>query len=127
MMPVDREWASRLRVYSVGSSRGPARRAELAQHQLHAERGVRAGALPAHDRRDGRRRGFPLERIIFEFSESEQVTDTGFLRFIVEHYETRGLRTAIDDFGAGYSGLMRNSRHRDHRNRGIVIAETAAS
>ena len=49
--------------------------------------------------------GFPLERIIFEFSESEQVTDTGFLRFIVEHYEARGLRTAIDDFGAGYSGL----------------------
>jgi hypothetical protein len=25
------------------------------------------------------------------------------------------------------NGIMRNSRHRDHRNRGIVIAETAAS
>jgi len=48
---------------------------------------------------------FPLERIIFEFSESERVADIGFLRFIVEHYRARGLRTAIDDFGAGYSGL----------------------
>ncbi|HWO24056.1 MAG TPA: EAL domain-containing protein [Kofleriaceae bacterium] len=49
--------------------------------------------------------GFPLERIIFEFSESERVMDVGFLRFIVEHYHSRGMRTAIDDFGAGYSGL----------------------
>jgi EAL domain-containing protein (putative c-di-GMP-specific phosphodiesterase class I) len=48
---------------------------------------------------------FPLDRIIFEFSEAERVTDTGFLKFIVEHYRARGLRTAIDDFGSGYSGL----------------------
>jgi len=49
--------------------------------------------------------GFPLERIIFEFTESERVVDVGFLRFIVEHYHSRGLRIAVDDFGAGYSGL----------------------
>lgn len=48
---------------------------------------------------------FPLERIIFEFTESERVADVAFLRLIVEHYHARGLRTAIDDFGAGYSGL----------------------
>ena len=48
---------------------------------------------------------FPLERIIFEFSEAERVTDVGFLKFIIEHYHARGLKTAIDDFGAGYSGL----------------------
>lgn len=48
---------------------------------------------------------FPLERIIFEFSETERVADVGFVRFIIEHYHARGLRIAIDDFGAGHSGL----------------------
>lgn len=48
---------------------------------------------------------FPLERIIFEFSEAERVIDVGFVRMIFEHYRARGLRTAIDDFGAGHSGL----------------------
>lgn len=51
------------------------------------------------------RHGFPVERIIFEITESEKVEDVPHLRRIVEHYHERGLRTAIDDFGAGYSGL----------------------
>ena len=49
--------------------------------------------------------GFPVERIVFEITEAEKIEDTKHLRAIVQHYRTRGFRTAIDDFGAGYSGL----------------------
>jgi len=49
--------------------------------------------------------GFPIERIMFEITEGERVDDHAHLRGIVEHYRQRGFKTAIDDFGAGYSGL----------------------
>lgn len=49
--------------------------------------------------------GFPIERIIFEITESEKIEDHKHVRNIVEYYQSRGFRTAIDDFGAGYSGL----------------------
>jgi EAL domain-containing protein (putative c-di-GMP-specific phosphodiesterase class I) len=48
---------------------------------------------------------FPIENIIFEFTEGEEVTDKAHLSRIVASYKARGFRTAIDDFGAGYSGL----------------------
>lgn len=51
------------------------------------------------------RYGFSVNRIIFEFTEGEEVVDHAHLREIVEHYKQRGFLTAIDDFGAGYSGL----------------------
>ena len=49
--------------------------------------------------------GFPIDRIIFEITESEKVEDLAHLRNIVDYYRSRGFRTAIDDFGAGYAGL----------------------
>ncbi|WP_432695516.1 EAL domain-containing protein [Marinobacterium sp. YM272] len=49
--------------------------------------------------------GFPPERIIFEFTEVDQVDSPEHLLSIVEHYRHLGFKTAIDDFGAGYSGL----------------------
>jgi len=49
--------------------------------------------------------GFPAQRIIFEFTEGEQVKNYDFLRDIIWHYRQLGFKTAIDDFGAGYSGL----------------------
>ena len=48
---------------------------------------------------------FPVERILFELTESERIDDTDHVRSIIAHYRARGFRTAIDDFGAGYSGL----------------------
>ncbi|MBU1316802.1 EAL domain-containing protein [Pseudorhizobium marinum] len=48
--------------------------------------------------------GFPLDRIIFEFTESERV-DIDHLLNILRTYKDMGFKTAIDDFGAGYSGL----------------------
>ncbi|CCE22699.1 EAL domain-containing protein [Methylotuvimicrobium alcaliphilum] len=49
--------------------------------------------------------GFPVERIIFEITEGEQVKDHAHLLEIVQYYKAQGFKTAIDDFGAGYSGL----------------------
>ncbi len=48
--------------------------------------------------------GFPLKRIIFEFTESEKL-DTTHLLNILRSYRAMGFLTAIDDFGAGYSSL----------------------
>lgn len=52
-----------------------------------------------------RRFDFPVERIMFEVSEQEQVEDKPHVTAILEHYRDRGFVTAIDDFGAGYAGL----------------------
>ncbi|MEA5490040.1 MULTISPECIES: EAL domain-containing protein [Pseudanabaena] len=49
--------------------------------------------------------GFPVDRIIFEITEGEKIEDHGHLREIVQYYRQQGFLTAIDDFGAGYSGL----------------------
>lgn len=48
---------------------------------------------------------FPTERIVFEITEGEQVEDHQHLIDIVNEYHRLGFRMAIDDFGAGYSGL----------------------
>jgi EAL domain-containing protein (putative c-di-GMP-specific phosphodiesterase class I) len=48
--------------------------------------------------------GFPCDQIIFEITE-EEVVDRAHLRGIVEDYRQRGFKVALDDFGAGYSGL----------------------
>ncbi|MCC5978960.1 MAG: EAL domain-containing protein [Salinarimonas sp.] len=48
---------------------------------------------------------FPIDAIIFELTEGEAVADAAHLTRIVESYRKMGFKTAIDDFGAGYSGL----------------------
>ncbi|MBA6327070.1 EAL domain-containing protein [Colwellia sp. MB02u-6] len=48
---------------------------------------------------------FPVERIIFEFTEVEKIEDINFVKNIVEYYNKLGFKTAIDDFGSGYAGL----------------------
>lgn len=50
------------------------------------------------------RTNFPIRKIIFEFTESEQL-DTAHLYNILQTYRDMGFRTAIDDFGAGHAGL----------------------
>ncbi|HEY0193358.1 MAG TPA: EAL domain-containing protein [Kofleriaceae bacterium] len=49
--------------------------------------------------------GFAKERLMFEVTEGEQITDHAHLRNIFAEYKRQGFTTAIDDFGAGYSGL----------------------
>ena len=50
------------------------------------------------------RTGFPVNRIIFEFTEAEAM-DSHHILNILRSYRAMGFKTAIDDFGAGYSGL----------------------
>ncbi len=48
---------------------------------------------------------FPLDRLMFEVTEVERIDDPSHLKRIFDEYSKRGFTTAIDDFGAGYSGL----------------------
>ncbi|MEH8187348.1 EAL domain-containing protein [Aeromonas allosaccharophila] len=52
-----------------------------------------------------REHNFPIEQIMFELTEVEQLLDNQHIRGIVDHYQALGFKTAMDDFGAGYSGL----------------------
>jgi EAL domain-containing protein (putative c-di-GMP-specific phosphodiesterase class I) len=49
--------------------------------------------------------GFPIDRIIFETVEGENIISRPHLVEIFRAYKRFGFQTAIDDFGAGYSGL----------------------
>ncbi|XBQ16623.1 MAG: EAL domain-containing protein [Oceanicaulis sp.] len=49
--------------------------------------------------------GFPVDRIMFEMTEHEAIEDIDHFTKIVESYKQMGFTTAIDDFGAGSSGL----------------------
>lgn len=51
------------------------------------------------------RSGFPVERLIFELTESERIIDPAHALSILAYYHQQGFTTAIDDFGAGYAGL----------------------
>ena len=51
-----------------------------------------------------KKNNFPLDRIIFEFTEVEKL-DADHLLNILKTYREMGFRTAIDDFGSGYAGL----------------------
>jgi EAL domain-containing protein (putative c-di-GMP-specific phosphodiesterase class I) len=55
--------------------------------------------------RTAERLGFPLDKLIFEITEQEEVADRDHLRGIVAEYQRRGFKIAIDDFGAGFSNL----------------------
>jgi EAL domain-containing protein (putative c-di-GMP-specific phosphodiesterase class I) len=49
--------------------------------------------------------GFPTERLIFEFTENEEMADTSHVTNIIDTYKRMGFTTAVDDFGAGHAGL----------------------
>lgn len=49
--------------------------------------------------------GFPTERIMLEFSETEQIGNIAEGRRVVNKHNEGGFLTAMDDFGAGYQGL----------------------
>jgi EAL domain-containing protein (putative c-di-GMP-specific phosphodiesterase class I) len=49
--------------------------------------------------------GFPLQHLMFEVTENEPARDVKHLQRIFSEYKRNGMITAIDDFGAGHSGL----------------------
>ena len=52
-----------------------------------------------------RQHNFPLHQLIFEITEVEEVQDRAHIANIAREYRRHGFNMAIDDFGAGYSGL----------------------
>lgn len=52
-----------------------------------------------------RRHGIPVERLVLEVTEDEVIDDLAHFAERLHEYRSQGLKVAIDDFGAGYSGL----------------------
>ncbi|TVV75072.1 EAL domain-containing protein [Sphingomonas solaris] len=48
---------------------------------------------------------FPTDRLIFEFTENEEMVDPAHVANIIATYQKMGFGTALDDFGAGHAGL----------------------
>jgi len=46
-----------------------------------------------------------LSRLVFEVVETEKIPDMAHLRHILDYYRERGVGTAVDDIGAGFSGI----------------------
>ena len=51
------------------------------------------------------RHALPIERVILEVTEGEVIADYAHLGQQLNEFRSMGLKVAIDDFGAGYSGL----------------------
>jgi len=49
--------------------------------------------------------GFGCERLVIEITEGEIIHDHAKFAERINAYRARGIKLAIDDFGAGYSGL----------------------
>jgi EAL domain-containing protein (putative c-di-GMP-specific phosphodiesterase class I) len=49
--------------------------------------------------------GIPIDRVILEVTEGEAIADHGKFAGLLNAYRGKGLKVAIDDFGAGVSGL----------------------
>lgn len=50
--------------------------------------------------------GVPLDRVVLEITEHAEVADYDLLLWSMEALRERGMRLAVDDAGAGYSGLQ---------------------
>ena len=55
--------------------------------------------------RTARATGLPIDRLIFEFTENEAMGSPDHVASIIDTYKQIGFSVAIDDFGAGHSGL----------------------
>jgi EAL domain-containing protein (putative c-di-GMP-specific phosphodiesterase class I) len=64
------------------------------------------GAAPIGITLDAAKRwGLPASRIVIEITEGELIHDLVRFSEIINAYRASGVKLAIDDFGAGYSGL----------------------
>jgi len=57
------------------------------------------------------RAGIPAERLVFEVAENDQLQHLDTMGGTFERYAAFGFRTAMDDFGTGFSGLRRLADH----------------
>ncbi|MFT4954814.1 MAG: EAL domain-containing protein (putative c-di-GMP-specific phosphodiesterase class I) [Brevundimonas sp.] len=89
------EWASKLDLTAEGASLS----INFLPNAVYEPRACIRATLAA-----AMRTSFPVNRIIFEFTEDESM-DTAHILNILRSYRAMGFKTAIDDFGAGYAGL----------------------
>ena len=47
----------------------------------------------------------PMSRLVFEVVETEKIPDMAHLNKVLSYYRERGVGTAIDDMGAGFTGI----------------------
>lgn len=57
-----------------------------------------------------RQHALPLDRLVFEFTENEDMAAPEHVADIIDTYKTFGFTVALDDFGTSYSGLERLAR-----------------
>jgi EAL domain-containing protein (putative c-di-GMP-specific phosphodiesterase class I) len=72
---------------------------------LFPDSGSFAGVSVAATLEASLQEGFPPEKLIFEVSEAEWLHEEPRIGTMFSACHERGFQTAIDDFGAGYSGL----------------------
>lgn len=58
--------------------------------------------------------GFDASQLMFELTEGERITNPRHALGVLAHYAERGFTTAIDDFGAGFSGLALLAQFQPH-------------
>lgn len=61
--------------------------------------------LPERLRRAAEATGFPLDQLVFEITEAVLIGDLDLARSIAGEVKSLGAKLALDDFGAGHSGL----------------------
>lgn len=55
--------------------------------------------------------GFPVEKLVLELAELEQLQPAASVRGVFDSYAFYGFQTAIDDFGNGFLGLRRLAQY----------------
>ena len=99
--------ACRVKAIELGSRLGiPERNAKLAMNFMPGAVYSPAACI-RRTLQAAREHHFPLNQMIFEITEGEEVVDTAHLQRIATEYARHGFTLALDDFGAGYSGLNR--------------------
>lgn len=51
--------------------------------------------------------GLAMDQLVFEVTESEQISDIGHLSRVFDYYRERGCKVALDDLGSGFSSLTK--------------------
>ncbi|MCC5870566.1 MAG: EAL domain-containing protein [Gammaproteobacteria bacterium] len=97
--------ACRVKAIQLAASLGVARRNAVLSINFLPNAVYRAETCIQTTLKAARQFGFPTNRLMFEVTEGEQITDRAHLQRIFQAYKRMGFITAIDDFGAGYAGL----------------------
>jgi EAL domain-containing protein (putative c-di-GMP-specific phosphodiesterase class I) len=123
-----------IRVIAMRTARRLSMKARLSINLFPQSEGCPSASI-SKTLNDADREDFPMDQLIFEITESARVQRPARLRDYLAISRHFGFKTAIDDFGAGYSGLqllsefrpdiikldMQFTRHAPHDHRGRTL------